>query len=273
VLHPASPIASVEVLNPDMPKEVVTDKGAVLDLRVKLADGRQIDVEMQAEMRHGMRSRALYYWARMYGAQLVRGMIYEHLQPCVAIFILGYAELPSSRFHSTFQVLEVHGGERFSDQLEVHLVELPKLPERAAPDDEEAPLHDWGKFFRGRSDEEIEEVAMSNPVIAKAKGALDWLSAQPDVQELARQRERALLEWRSAEWHARAEGEAKGRAEGRAEGEAKGRAEALLALLRARGLAVPEDLRARIVACSDIPTLDRWIARAATAGSIEEAVE
>jgi hypothetical protein len=43
-------------------------------------------------------------------------------------------------------------------------------------------------------------------------------------------------------------------------------------LLRARGLAVPEDLRARIVACSDIPTLDRWIAQAATAGSIEEAV-
>ena len=37
VLRPSSPIASVQVLNPEMPKELVTDKGSVLDLHVKLA--------------------------------------------------------------------------------------------------------------------------------------------------------------------------------------------------------------------------------------------
>jgi predicted transposase/invertase (TIGR01784 family) len=268
VLRPSSPIVSVEVLNPQMPKELVTDKGAVLDLHVKLADGREVDVEMQAGQRPGLRSRALYYWARMYGAQLGPGMAYEELRPCVVVFILGYSELQSGRFHSTFGVQEVHGGERFSDQLEVHLVELPKLPKRGAGQSEEELLEDWGRFFSARGDEELEELAMSNPVIEKAKMALDFLSAQPDVQELARQRERqrelAQINWLTS---ARA-----AEAKGRAEGEAKGRAHALVALLRARGLDVPPVLQERILACEDLAVLDGWIARAATASSIDEVV-
>ena len=74
VLRPSSPIVSVEVLNPEMPKELVTDKGAVLDLRVRLADARLVDVEMQSSVHEGLRSRALYYWARMYCSQLGPGM-------------------------------------------------------------------------------------------------------------------------------------------------------------------------------------------------------
>ncbi|WP_438018742.1 hypothetical protein WMF18_06540 [Sorangium sp. So ce315] len=74
----------------------------------------------------------------------------------------------------------------------------------------------------------------------------------------------------------RAEGEAKGRAEGeakgRAEGEAKGRQDALLTLLRARGLSPSQDDEARIRACADAAKLDRWIARAATATTVREAL-
>ncbi|WP_437678773.1 hypothetical protein [Sorangium sp. So ce131] len=74
----------------------------------------------------------------------------------------------------------------------------------------------------------------------------------------------------------RAEGEAKGRAEGeakgRAEGEARGRQEALLTLLRARGLSPSQDDEARIRACADTAKLDRWIAQAATATTVREAL-
>ena len=61
VLQPACPIASVDVLNPELPKDLPGDRGAVLDLLVKLSDGRLIDVEMQADRHDGLRSRALYY--------------------------------------------------------------------------------------------------------------------------------------------------------------------------------------------------------------------
>jgi len=51
----------------------------------------------------------------------------------------------------------------------------------------------------------------------------------------------------------------------RARGEATGRAQAILGVLAARGLDVPEVVRARIAATTDLATLDRWLAIAATA--------
>lgn len=54
--------------------------------------------------------------------------------------------------------------------------------------------------------------------------------------------------------------------QGRAEGEAK----AVLAVLDARGIVVPDDLRARIAECTDLDQLDTWIRRAATARSIAD---
>lgn len=53
--------------------------------------------------------------------------------------------------------------------------------------------------------------------------------------------------------------------QGRAQGRARGEATAVLAVLDARGIAVPDDLRARIAECTDLEQLDTWVRRAATA--------
>jgi hypothetical protein len=63
---------------------------------------------------------------------------------------------------------------------------------------------------------------------------------------------------------------AEGRAEGEAKGEAKGEAAALLEVLDARGFDVPEDVRARVTACSDVLQLKTWIRRAVTVRTIDE---
>jgi hypothetical protein len=51
---------------------------------------------------------------------------------------------------------------------------------------------------------------------------------------------------------------------GQERGEAHGRAQAILGVLAARGLAVPEPVRAHVLACVDLALLDRWITLAAT---------
>ncbi|HEY8379242.1 MAG TPA: hypothetical protein VIK91_22265, partial [Nannocystis sp.] len=67
----------------------------------------------------------------------------------------------------------------------------------------------------------------------------------------------------------RAAGKAEGRAEGHVEGKVAGKAEALLAVLAARGL-IPDDARAaEIRATRDEALLQRWIARAAVATTID----
>jgi len=53
-------------------------------------------------------------------------------------------------------------------------------------------------------------------------------------------------------------------------GQAKGEREALLTVLAARRFVVDEATRERVVQCADTQTLTRWIARAATAETLEQ---
>ena len=57
-------------------------------------------------------------------------------------------------------------------------------------------------------------------------------------------------------------------AQGRAEGQAEGAARALLTVLRARGIAVPDSIRERILAEKDSERLERWLEKATGATSI-----
>jgi hypothetical protein len=85
---------------------------------------------------------------------------------------------------------------------------------------------------------------------------------------------RAALEFKARIGaQARNEGLAEGRTEGRTEGLAEGKRGALLALLGARGLPVTGKERAAIEGCADPATLDGWIVKAATAGSVGEVLE
>jgi flagellar biosynthesis/type III secretory pathway protein FliH len=122
----------------------------------------------------------------------------------------------------------------------------------------------------------LQELAMMSPVFEKAKKALEALSGRPDVQEIARERELALLTYKLELGEARREGERAGLEQGervgREQGERAGRVTALLGILAARRLELSAEVRGRITACTDVATLDKWITRAVTAQSAAEVI-
>jgi hypothetical protein len=59
-------------------------------------------------------------------------------------------------------------------------------------------------------------------------------------------------------------------AKGEARGEARGEAHALLTVLEARGVEVPDGARAHILGCTNVALLDAWVARAATATTVDD---
>ncbi len=268
VLQPSVSIDSVQVLNPEVPKDLPADRGAVLDIHVRLSDGRQVDVEMQSESHSGLEERFLYYWARLHASQLSVGDRYKKLCPTLSVVILKEPLLRLPKAHSKFRILEVETHHELTADLEMHFVELSKI--ELEPDD--SALKRWMAFLLARDEKELEELAMSDPNIRRATEALAALSQDPEAQELARQREMAQINWKimrqfereEGEAKGRAEGEAKGRAEGeakgRAEGEAKGRAEALrLAVETACDLLGIEvdAARAKVIRESDVESLMR----------------
>ena len=62
----------------------------------------------------------------------------------------------------------------------------------------------------------------------------------------------------------------RGKDEGRAEGRVEGEAVAVLRVLAARRIEVPEEARARISACADLRQLEAWLDRASVATSVAE---
>ncbi|GAA3441687.1 hypothetical protein [Planomonospora venezuelensis] len=62
----------------------------------------------------------------------------------------------------------------------------------------------------------------------------------------------------------------RGLEEGKAEGKAEEAARMVLLVLTARGLEVPEEIRDRITACTDLARLESWAARAATARTVHD---
>ncbi len=56
------------------------------------------------------------------------------------------------------------------------------------------------------------------------------------------------------------------------DGEAKGKAESILTFLAARGIPVSDAVRARVLGCHDMATLDAWIRRAAVASTAASVV-
>ena len=61
--------------------------------------------------------------------------------------------------------------------------------------------------------------------------------------------------------------------EGKAEARVEDRVDAVLTVLRVRGIAVPDAARQRIVAEKDLKQLKRWHEKAITASSIAEVIE
>jgi glutamine synthetase len=78
--------------------------------------------------------------------------------------------------------------------------------------------------------------------------------------------------WEKAREEGRKEGRKEGRDEGRNEARAEAAARAVLTVLRARGIDVPEAARERILAQKDIECLQRWLEKAAVAASVAEVI-
>jgi hypothetical protein len=70
-----------------------------------------------------------------------------------------------------------------------------------------------------------------------------------------------------------AQGRAEGLNDGLTEGPTKEAARAVLTVLRARGLVVPDAVRERILAQKDPERLERWLEKAAVAASVNAVLD
>jgi predicted transposase/invertase (TIGR01784 family) len=140
------PIVDLEIVNPFNLKETPTDKTSILDIRAKDEAGRQINLEMQVVNHEGLESRIVYYLTRFHSKQLRQGQAYVELKPSISILFIDAIIFPeSSWIHNRFRLSDLESGLVFSDQIELHVIELPKLLKSDA--ELSSDLEQWIYFF------------------------------------------------------------------------------------------------------------------------------
>jgi predicted transposase/invertase (TIGR01784 family) len=234
VLDLATPIESVQVLNPEIPRDFPGDKGIALDLRLRLQNGHQIDLEMQSTVPDGIHARFVYYWAKAFAGSLKTGGDYRSLRPTISILWLKKPLLKIPGFHSVFHLAEDHTQEIFSEGIELHVLELPHLG--LASTNRRAKLERWARFLAAQTPEELEALASEDPMMNTARSALETLSSDPEAQRLAEERETSLLMHEHYVASAFEAGEAKGEAKGLKEG----RQEAVRSMCELLGVEIDE---------------------------------
>jgi predicted transposase/invertase (TIGR01784 family) len=206
-------IRSVEVRNPHILPEEITQKFIVLDILVTDESGQNYGMEMQVRRYAYYPKRALYYLSRIYSAQLQSGEDYEKLKPVTGIHFLDYEMFPDvNNFHFRFEMRDIRYPElTLTDDMSLHIIELSKAEKIINPAEPGNSLKEWLHFFNHAHEEDNNmRTACKNPAIRKAFDRLETLSADETVRHLARMREEALRNERSELFYAEKKGMEKG---------------------------------------------------------------
>ncbi|MDA3949062.1 MAG: Rpn family recombination-promoting nuclease/putative transposase [Spirochaeta sp.] len=129
-------VASVRIANPFNLKDTDDGKLSVVDVRATDVCGTTFTIEAQSANHQAFGSRALYYWARTYGAQLREGDFYTRLAPVVGINLLDFRFFPEGSgapLHTTFVPSCVQKPTLPpSPDLVLHFLELPQYNQHNA---------------------------------------------------------------------------------------------------------------------------------------------
>ncbi len=166
----------IEIINNELLREFAEDKKGILDVRVKTADGKQIDIEIQILPTEFMPERTLFYWSKMYTSQIKIGDIYDKLKKCITINILDFNYTPLKKIHSRYHITEDEVGSRLTDILEIHFLEIPKLLDEEIEIDESDPIVQWMGFLDAKSRGVMEMLAEKNKDIKRAYDLLQVIS-------------------------------------------------------------------------------------------------
>jgi predicted transposase/invertase (TIGR01784 family) len=268
-------ILDVQHLSGDQHVDVAELKLSIVDVKCTDASGRRFVVEMQVLKVEGFEKRVVYNASKAYVMQLRNAEEYPALCDVVGVTICNFNLWPEKDERGGFKVpmlsrwrmQEQHSGERGLPQVQYAFLELPKYD---AGDTPKTLIDKWAYFFREAKNLEVVPPALSEAPFRDALEVARTATFSPEEWEAYERAKMAEQDARGALSVARQEGKDEGIVEGHASGLAKGKRDALLRLLARRGLALTEDDRARVAACSDVATLDQWFDNALVARTATE---
>ena len=194
------PISSIENntinldLNKILERTYPSDKIGVLDVRIRVNNEIEIDLEMQMLYKEMLIERLLWYWAKLYSSQLKSGDDYSSLKKTLEILIVNdnLPELKNILKPCTRWQIREHEifSEVLTDKFEIIIIELSKV-EQAYLKDKDSLLLQWMMFLLNPESMEVSEIMEKNENIKVATKQLEEISEEEINQRIAELREKA----------------------------------------------------------------------------------
>ena len=211
-LNPAD-IRKTELLNTSLRKLHEDEKQGILDVRILMNNNTEIDIEIQLSILNVWADRALFYPAKMYTDQIRPGQDYTVFKKCVSISILDFVLFREDpEFYSCFHIREDSRQTLYTDKMEFHVLELPKLPPELIDGSSDILL--WAKFINSERKEEFDMLATKNPYIGSAYEHLQVISQDREKRREYEAREKAIRDYNQGILEAEQRGEDRERAQG-----------------------------------------------------------
>ena len=242
-------IESIEIKNPEIPKEVIDEKLSVLDIKAVINQNTNIDIEMQVGNMQAIRRRLVVYNAKMVASDIKVGQDYGKAKNAIVICIVNdnilernaYLNVVGLRYEETDPKRYVDVGyekeeECMTDMVKYYIIELQKI--KGKKEEVTDSLEKWLLIIGG--DEEIMEKCKKEKGAKKeAIEQLEKMSADEKEREIYEAREKGLIAYQMDMYESAKQGREEGRQEGRQEGEKKQKNEIAKKLL-AKGMSIEE---------------------------------
>ena len=222
------------------------DKIGRLDIKIRLHDGRKIDVEMQNTYFDYYPKRSIFYCSKLIHEHFMSGFQYTQLKKCIAINVLNSPFKLSGKIHSIYQIRERDEQTLLDELLEIHFLDLTKLPKENL-----TSLEKWLMFIKTDSKEERAMLAQENSMMTKASQVMDMFY----LDEQERKRYEAAWEYESDRLSMISESERKGLERGKSQGSRQAKLETAKNLLQF-GLSVENIAKATGLSKAEVEALN-----------------
>ena len=207
--------------NKDLLNDNTKDKNGRLDLRAVIDDNIECNIEVQLSTHKKMLERFLYYWAKIYTANLERGEEYEKLRKTISIIIANenieqFREIKkaSTKWRITE---EKYKNIILTDHFQLVIIELSKAIKEYKENKEDGMLQ-WMMFLDNPEDVEVKKIMESNEEIKEAKNELDRISQDETLRRMLLKEKLARMDMKQMKKEAIEEGFEEGMREGKREG-------------------------------------------------------
>ena len=179
----------IAIADPHLKREKIKDKMGIVDVKLTSKSGKIIHIEIQVLEQEELAERVTYYNAKMLTAQIKSGNDFDLLKKTITILITDFDMIDDyQKYHYTFELIDRDTGAKFTELIEIHTLELQKIPKES----DNTARYDWLQFLNAKSEEEFDMIAEKRPAIKQAVVEVKKLSQSERAQMLYDDRQKAL---------------------------------------------------------------------------------